>query len=135
MQKVMARRSGAYDAEIGKRIRAQRLSRGMSQEDLADRLGVTFQQLQKYEKGANRVSAARLREIAIALKLPIAVLYGADRYASKAANGNTATAGVQELITSSRAINLLKHFARIKDASAQNLVVDLCERLADKAKS
>jgi transcriptional regulator with XRE-family HTH domain len=130
MQKVMARRSGAYDVEIGKRIRAQRLSRGMSQEDLADRLGVTFQQLQKYEKGANRVSAARLREIAIALKLPIAVLYGADRYASKSGLG---TAGVQELITSSRAINLLKHFSRIKDASAQNLVVDLCERLAGKS--
>jgi transcriptional regulator with XRE-family HTH domain len=129
MQKVMARRSGAYDVEIGKRIRAQRLSRGMSQEDLADRLGVTFQQLQKYEKGANRVSAARLREIAIALKLPISVLYGTDRYASKAGAGN---AGVQELITSSRAINLLKHFSRIKDAAAQNLVVDLCERLADK---
>lgn len=105
----------------------------MSQEDLADRLGVTFQQLQKYEKGANRVSAARLREIAIALKLPIAVLYGADRYASKS-GANNATAGVQELITSSRAINLLKHFSKIKDASAQNLVVDLCERLADKAK-
>src|ERR1700750_1560335 len=106
MQKVMARRSGAYDVEIGKRIRAQRLSRGMSQEDLADRLGVTFQQLQKYEKGANRVSAARLREIAIALKLPIAVLYGADKYAAKSGTGSS-TAGVQELITSSRAINLL----------------------------
>ena len=133
MQKVMARRSGAYDVEIGKRIRAQRLSRGMSQEDLADRLGVTFQQLQKYEKGANRVSAARLREIAIALKLPIAVLYGADRYAPKSGSAGASTAGVQELITSSRAINLLKHFAKIKDAAAQNLVVDLCERLADKS--
>ncbi len=116
MQKVMARRSGAYDVEIGKRIR----------------LGVTFQQLQKYEKGANRVSAARLREIAIALKLPIAVLYGTDKYAAKSGAGSN-TAGVQELITSSRAINLLKHFARIKDASAQNLIVDLCERLADKS--
>jgi transcriptional regulator with XRE-family HTH domain len=130
MQKLMVRRSGAYDAEIGKRIRAQRLSRGMSQEDLAARLGVTFQQLQKYEKGANRVSAARLREIAIALKLPIAMLYGNDRYADKTGPGS---AGVQEFITSSRAINLLRHFAKIKDASAQNLVVDLCERLADKA--
>ena len=126
----MNRKTGAYDIEIGRRIRAQRLSRSMSQEDLADRLGVAFQQLQKYERGENRVSASRLREIALALKLPISSFYGDDRYAKPGARAGDI--GVQEFITSTRAISLLKNFARIKDASVQNLVVDLCEKLADK---
>ena len=55
------------DATIGQRIRAQRLNRGMSQTELADTLGITFQQVQKYEKGANRVSVSRLQQIAEAL--------------------------------------------------------------------
>ncbi len=55
------------DVEIGQRIRAQRLNRSMSQTELADRLGVTFQQVQKYEKGVNRVGAGRLEQIAEAL--------------------------------------------------------------------
>jgi len=132
---LMTRKTGAYDVEIGQRIRAQRLSRGMSQEDLAERLGITFQQVQKYEKGGNRVTAARLREIANALKLPIVSFYGHDSYASdngSRKNGEASDLHVQEFITSTRAINLLKHFAQIKDPSVQNMVVFLCEQLAEK---
>ncbi|MBR1218553.1 helix-turn-helix transcriptional regulator [Bradyrhizobium sp. U87765 SZCCT0131] len=131
----MTRKTGAYDVEIGQRIRAQRLSRGMSQEDLAERLGITFQQVQKYEKGGNRVTAARLREIANALKLPIVSFYGHDSYAADNGarkNGETSDLHVQEFITSTRAINLLKHFSRIKDPSVQNMVVFLCEQLAER---
>jgi transcriptional regulator with XRE-family HTH domain len=62
--KTKKRRAGAADVEIGRKIRALRLERGLSQTDLADGIGLTFQQVQKYEKGTNRVSAGRLVQIA-----------------------------------------------------------------------
>ncbi|MCK1387644.1 helix-turn-helix transcriptional regulator [Bradyrhizobium sp. 21] len=121
-------RSTPFDAEIGERIRAQRLSRGLSQEELAGRLGITFQQLQKYEKGANRLSAGRLRDIAGALRIPMVSLYGPDSFVIGRAGD---AQGVQQFITSSRAIKLLKQFSKL-NASDQNLIVDLCERLANR---
>ena len=64
------------DRQIGARIRAQRLETGMSQERLAEQIGVTFQQIQKYEKGVNRVSASTLHHIAQALDITIPALFG-----------------------------------------------------------
>lgn len=72
------------DIQIGQRIRAQRLNSGMSQTDLADRLGVTFQQVQKYEKGLNRVGAGRLEQIAEAVGVTPAFFFdGAGDRVSK----------------------------------------------------
>ena len=64
------------DIIIGQNLRKIRLLKGLSQQDLADRLGITFQQVQKYEKGSNRVSATRLLAIACALQVDIQDLYG-----------------------------------------------------------
>src|ERR1041385_370523 len=69
------RRAGPEDVEIGRRIRALRLERGLSQSDLAKGIGLTFQQVQKYEKGTNRVSAGRLQKIADLLNVPITYFY------------------------------------------------------------
>ncbi len=66
-----AREALALDKQIGQRIRTRRLEVGMSQEKLAEALSVTFQQVQKYEKGVNRVAASRLYHIARALRSPI----------------------------------------------------------------
>ncbi|MCL4715531.1 MAG: helix-turn-helix domain-containing protein [Hyphomonadaceae bacterium] len=66
-----AREATTMDAQIGERIRRERLAQGVSQERLAEALGITFQQIQKYEKGVNRVAASRLYDIAAALKAPI----------------------------------------------------------------
>jgi transcriptional regulator with XRE-family HTH domain len=63
------------DVEVGKRIRFRRLQMGISQEKLGDRVGLTFQQIQKYEKGGNRVSASRLQEIADALETPASYFF------------------------------------------------------------
>ena len=71
------RRAGAEDAEIGRKIRALRLERGLSQSGLADGIGLTFQQVQKYEKGTNRVSAGRLQKIADMLNTPVMFFFGA----------------------------------------------------------
>src|ERR1043165_9958176 len=70
------RRAGVEDVEIGRKIRALRLERGLSQSDLAKAIGLTFQQVQKYEKGTNRVSAGRLQQIADFLDVPITYFYG-----------------------------------------------------------
>src|SRR5947207_8309636 len=72
---VKKRRAGVEDVEIGRKIRALRLDRGLSQSDLANGIGLTFQQVQKYEKGTNRVSAGRLQKIADLLGTPIMVFY------------------------------------------------------------
>ena len=67
------------DVHVGGQIRTRRLLLGMNQEELAQRLGLTFQQVQKYESGANRVSASRLWEIAAILKMPIGYFFPADQ--------------------------------------------------------
>src|SRR5215211_1737448 len=64
------------DVEVGQRIRIQRLQSGLSQTALAEQLGVTFQQVQKYEKGVNRVGAGRLTKIAEVLAVPVSTLFG-----------------------------------------------------------
>jgi transcriptional regulator with XRE-family HTH domain len=74
--KIMEPRSaGKPDIELGKRIRLRRLEQDISQIQLADKLGISFQQVQKYEKGLNRVGAARLQQIATALDVPVTFFY------------------------------------------------------------
>jgi len=72
------RTPGTVDEYIGARMRESRLALGMTQESLGELVGVTFQQVQKYEKGANRVSAARLFEICKALNVPLATMFEDD---------------------------------------------------------
>ena len=77
------RRAGFEDVEIGRKIRALRLQRGLSQTSLAEGIGLTFQQVQKYEKGTNRVSAGRLQKIADMLDTPVTFFYGGMGTAGK----------------------------------------------------
>src|SRR5215210_9571556 len=72
---MSVKRPDPVDVEVGHRIRIERLSRGLSQTALAESLGVTFQQVQKYEKGVNRVGAGRLTRIARVLKVPVATFF------------------------------------------------------------
>lgn len=69
------RSANAIDLRLGQRVRGRRLEIGMSQERLADLLGVTFQQVQKYEKGVNRIAASRLYDICIALETTVARMF------------------------------------------------------------
>src|SRR5688500_20347252 len=73
-----ARRADNRDAEVGRRVRSRRLECRLSQTELADRIGVTFQQVQKYEKGVNRIGAGRLQRISEALEVPIQFFFGAS---------------------------------------------------------
>src|SRR5918911_4828877 len=103
----MSKRTDPYDVEVGRRIRARRVARQMSQMELAGRLGLTFQQVQKYEKGTNRVAASRLKRIAKILDVPI--LYFFDEADEYAPNG-PAPEGPAD---NSRALRLMRAYSRI----------------------
>ena len=122
------------DRHVGTRVRVRRMLVGMSQEKLGEALGITFQQIQKYEKGMNRISASRLQQTARVLGVPIDYFYeGAPQFDSNAVGGfsdNPPPAYMAELTTTD-GLNLLKAFASIKSARVRRRVVDLVRALAE----
>jgi transcriptional regulator with XRE-family HTH domain len=121
------RRRDPRDAEIGKRVRALRLHRGLSQTDLADKLDLTFQQVQKYEKSTNRISAGRLQKIAEVLDTPITFFYaGHEGNESKHDPGPIEF----DLLQTDDAVRLAHAYSRIRDRGIQMRLVRLTEALA-----
>jgi transcriptional regulator with XRE-family HTH domain len=120
------RRAGAEDVEIGRKIRALRLERGLSQSQLADAIGVTFQQVQKYEKGANRVSAGRLQKIADVLNVPITYFYGGMSARAK----KTARKTGLDLVQTKGAMRLLLAYAGIASRATKYALVVMAESCA-----
>src|SRR3981081_3692631 len=86
-KKMKQRSAGKPDSELGKRIRLRRVEQHISQSELADKLGVSFQQVQKYEKGVNRVDAARLQQIATGLDVPVTFFFDDDGLGKRASDG------------------------------------------------
>jgi len=128
---VINKRSGdPRDTEIGKRIRALRLERGLSQTELGNLLGVTFQQIQKYEKGANRVAAGRLQRVAEALEVPITFFYaGSTDPQDHNVESDTVDVGLGFLETAG-AVRLVRAFSRIQDPEMRRALVELTEKIA-----
>ncbi|WP_316178055.1 MULTISPECIES: helix-turn-helix transcriptional regulator [unclassified Bradyrhizobium] len=112
------------DAKIGRRIRMRRLELGMSQTDLANAVGVTFQQIQKYEKGINGIRGSRLAAIAAALQVDLPFLFAAK----DAAPDDTV---VDKFITSPEGVRIAKAFAQIPE-STRATIVKLAEALANE---
>jgi transcriptional regulator with XRE-family HTH domain len=117
------------DAAVSRNIRIYRLARGMSQTTLAAGLGLTFQQVQKYENGSNRIGSGRLVRIATILDVPVATLLGSAG-GSSWANGQTAL----ELLADRQRFQLLQAFADIEAAAVRNAVVKLVDRLARRSR-
>jgi transcriptional regulator with XRE-family HTH domain len=113
------------DKHVGSRVRMRRMMLGMSQEKLGDALGLTFQQVQKYEKGTNRVGAGRLPQIAEILGVPIAALF--KDYAG------TVSVPVN-LVTDKTAVKMLTAYADITDRSVRRNLSELVDRIARSAK-
>ena len=128
--KKKKRRPNSADIQIGESIRAHRLILGMSQNDLARRIGVSFQQIQKYEKGTNRVGAGRLPQIAEIFEIPISALFDAN--ADTSSGERRATAPVK-LIPDRTTLKLLTAFGGIAHRRIRHCLVDLVDTLA-KAK-
>ena len=96
------------DVEVGQRIRVLRNNAGISQTQLAEELGVTFQQVQKYEKGVNRVGAGRLTKIAGVLNVPVIKLLGLDEESIATSRGHENSASPLQLLTTPGALRLLR---------------------------
>ena len=114
------------DVEVGRRIKVQRLSRRVSQTTLAKRLGLSFQQIQKYEKGANRVGAGRLSKIAEVLGVPVDSFF--EGYSQP--NANIASASPLKLLTIPGALPLLLAYADIEDRTLRRSVVEMVQQIA-----
>lgn len=122
------------DAYVGSRVRTRRLMLGMSQERLAEQIGVTFQQVQKYEKGTNRIGASRLQAIANVLAVPVAFFFQQDNTQPLNTDGLGAINGLEDLsefLTSKEGLNLNKAFMKINDPSIRQSVLTLIKSLAN----
>jgi transcriptional regulator with XRE-family HTH domain len=131
-QHVRARRATNEDAEVGRRVRTRRMEKQLSQTDLGEQCGVTFQQIQKYEKGTNRIGAGRLARIAKALD--VSVTYFFDVPKSRTEDGTQAPMeSLFAQVQKRDAVQLLGYFAGIKSRTGRQTVVNMARELAGAA--
>lgn len=133
------RRPNPIDAHVGGRVKLRRMLLGMSQEKLGEQLGLTFQQVQKYEKGINRIGASRLFDLAKVLGVSVQFFY--DQLPG-APNGAGTVSGfaepsddtmVSEFLSSRDGLELVKAFSRISDPKVRRSIVDLARTLAGES--
>jgi len=120
------------DKHVGSRVRMRRMILGMSQEKLGDALRLTFQQVQKYEKGTNRIGASRLQQISYILQVPVSFFFeGAPAPDVAGGIGEAPSpAYVSDFLSSSDGLRLVKAFMRIKQQNVRRRIVDLVEAMA-----
>jgi transcriptional regulator with XRE-family HTH domain len=130
ISRVTARAGDPRDAAIGKRLRTLRLQRGLSQTELGSLISVTFQQVQKYEKGANRISAGRLQRIAEVLSVPVSFFFASDDK-PKLAGADPIDVEFAFLQTEG-ALRLARAYARIKQPGIRLQLLRLTEAIAEE---
>jgi transcriptional regulator with XRE-family HTH domain len=124
------RKPKEMDLRVGNRVRSQRLLLSMSQERLATLLGLTFQQVQKYEKGTNRIGASRLFDLSLALGVPIDYFYG-NVAPSACAPEHGSLHSAEEIRTSRESIELNRFFAKIANTGTRLALLALIRQIAD----
>jgi transcriptional regulator with XRE-family HTH domain len=133
---MMAKKApNPVDKHVGSRVRMRRMMLAMSQEKLGDALGLTFQQVQKYEKGTNRIGASRLQQISHILQVSVSFFFeGAPTVAlAGRADGMgeaPSPAYVSDFLATSDGLALTKAFMRIADSKLRRRIVDLVEQIA-----
>jgi transcriptional regulator with XRE-family HTH domain len=121
------------DKYVGSRVRMRRIMLGMSQEKLGEALGLTFQQVQKYEKGTNRVGASRIQQIAEILQVPVSFLFEGGPSGIPNADGvreGPSPSYVSDFLATSEGLTLTRAFTRIADAKLRRSIVELVEQIA-----
>jgi transcriptional regulator with XRE-family HTH domain len=131
MSDMPKKQANPIDIQVGNRVRIRRMLIGMSQERLGDLLGLTFQQVQKYEKGVNRIGAGRLFEVSRILNVPVDFFYEGVSAASEPGMADPETAPpVMEFVSSGEGLQLSLAFMKIKDTKVRKRVLDLVKSLA-----
>jgi len=121
------------DKHVGARVRMRRMMLNMSQEKLGDALGLTFQQVQKYEKGTNRIGASRLQQISLILQVPVSFFFeGAPPPPGKSAGMTDAPSPsyVTDFLATTDGLTLTKAFMRLKSQKLRRRIVELVEEMA-----
>jgi transcriptional regulator with XRE-family HTH domain len=123
------------DKHVGSRVRMRRMMLSMSQEKLGDALGLTFQQVQKYEKGTNRIGASRLQQISQTLQVPVAFFFEGAPNVHPQPDGMAEAPSpsyVSDFLATSDGLALTKAFMRIKEPKLKRRIVDLVEEIAEQ---
>jgi transcriptional regulator with XRE-family HTH domain len=132
----MAKTPNPIDKHVGSRVRMRRVLVGLSQEKLGDSLGVTFQQVQKYEKGTNRIGASRLQQISKVLGVPVSFFFddapGEENKSDGFADGGSSDY-VVDFLSTSEGIALNRAFLRVRDPRVRRRIVDLVSALGDSS--
>lgn len=132
---IEQKKPNPIDIEVGSKIRLRRNFMGMSQTELGDKLGITFQQVQKYEKGTNRVSASRLKDISRVLDMPVAFFFEELSDVAGEENGEKHhTAQLQDhmsFITTGEGVKLIRCYTSIKDPKVRAKAFELIKALAN----
>jgi len=133
---VPKKQANPIDAQVGNRVRLRRMLIGMSQEKLGELLGLTFQQVQKYEKGVNRIGAGRLFQVSRILSVPIDYFYEGvvDQLPSPAPGfaEDVPNPPVMEFLSSGEGLQLSLAFMRIREPKVRKRVLDLVKSLANE---
>jgi transcriptional regulator with XRE-family HTH domain len=125
----MANKSpNAIDKQIGVQLRMRRLTLDMSQQKLAADLGVSFQQVQKYEKGVNRIGAGRLRQLADVLQVPITFFY--EDFPTARRSKAALPPAISDFLGSADGLALAQAFMSLRDARQRRCLVILAEAMA-----
>lgn len=120
------------DRHVGLRIRIRRQLKRFSQEQLAESLGVTFQQVQKYENGSNRVSASRLFDVARTLEAPVSYFFEGLSTETPTGVAEESTSFIYDFLSTPEGVAVATAFPRIKNAAARKRIVELIRSLADE---
>src|ERR1700743_2488932 len=121
------------DKYVGSRVRMRRIMLGMSQEKLGEALGLTFQQIQKHQKGTTRVAASRIQQISEILQVPVSFLFEGGPTSAPAGDGfgeGTSPPYVSDFLAPSEGLALTRAFTRIADTKLRRSIVDLVEQIA-----
>jgi transcriptional regulator with XRE-family HTH domain len=135
-RKMTKKAPNPIDKHVGSRVRMRRMMLGMSQEKLGDALALTFQQVQKYEKGTNRIGASRLQQISHILQVPVAFFFeGAPHLADNSMVTDQMESApsptyVSDFLATSDGLSLTKAFMRIPDPKLRRRIVDLVQQIA-----
>jgi transcriptional regulator with XRE-family HTH domain len=131
---MVAKKPNPIDVHVGARLRQRRLTRGVSQEKLGEQLGVTFQQIQKYEKGSNRIGASRLFEVSRILDIPVGYFYEGLPEVGVLGNGLSEAGSAFEHQDDAAAdgLRLTRAFSRIRESRTRRMIIELVETLVHR---
>ena len=118
------------DRHVGSRVRMRRIMLGMSQERLGEGLGLTFQQIQKYEKGTNRIGASRIQQISEILQIPVSFLFEGSPGSSAVFGEAPSPTYIADFLATAEGLALVRAFTNIPDIKLRRAIVDMVELIS-----